>query len=238
MQRVLSAVAVLRPTAQRAARSLRTSLPTTQVLLCMLNSAPAAATARCISVSAVAGVARPPAGTPPPRRTDEVGDLLDILGASDDEEDRKRKGGRGGRVRGGGRGGAPGSGDAAASSAAAGGAGGRNAAGVQAPVAGPAMNALVDADGAVLPLASEDEDAAPHRLPDEIDAATARRAARQLAYHRRSVRATSAARDVEEYAAALERELGSDVDEDVAGFERAVRQDEYAPGTDPLLEGE
>lgn len=177
----------------------------------------------------------------PGKRNDELGDLLDILGASDDEDERRK----GGDKRAGGRKtrGASGSSDASAD------AGAGAAAGTTAPPAGgrkravreikgPAMQALVDADGGVLPLASEDESAAPRILPDEAGPAAARRAAKQLAYHRRALRATTQRGDMEEYAAALERELGSDLDADaVDNFSRTVRQDEYPLGEDPLLDG-
>jgi hypothetical protein len=98
------------------------------------------------------------------------------------------------------------------------------------------MPAIVDSDGAALPLASDDEGALPDVPADAISPEDARRAVKQLAYHARHMRASlEEPADLETYSAALEAEFGSEL-EMADPLSGASRPDDYAPGADPLLD--
>lgn len=90
----------------------------------------------------------------------------------------------------------------------------------------------MDKDGDVVALESEDERHLPFLAPDELSDASKRRAVQQLAYYRRTLRSTHSSEDLEHYALALTRELGTGVlGDDLTALRRP---DDLAIGEDPL----
>ena len=106
----------------------------------------------------------------------------------------------------------------------------------QAAAAAEQMPAIVDEQGSVLPLNSDDEGALPDIPADAITPEDARRATKQFAYHARHMRSTAdEPADLELYSAALEAEFGSEL-EMGDPWTSTLRPNDYAPGADPLLD--